>query len=208
MSILSAILIGLLCVLLYKCRKSRYNSSSTGIHSVASEIVELNDNQHVYNMIDDHQLEDLMHDQANDVSIASEGTHRSDQSDDHLIQYDDSEYLHPYHSLVPVINTEKQDYEQINLQNKDDVCVYNDTSRRTEKIRTPIRLVSDNRIIINSDCTSDDLRRTDVRKLVCNTNSDNKNSGPTCSYHTNQPYQNITNVTQNCNPISDNISLD
>ncbi|XP_063414487.1 uncharacterized protein LOC134696564 [Mytilus trossulus] len=139
-----------------------------------------------------------MHDQAIDVSIGSERTNRSDQSDDHFIQYDDSEYLHPYHSLVPVIYTEKQDYEQINVQNKEDV--YNDTSRRTGKSRTPIRLVSDNRILSNSDCTSDDLKRADVCKFVCHSNSDNKD--------TNQPDQTITNVTQKCNLISDNISLD
>ncbi|CAG2226207.1 NFASC [Mytilus edulis] len=120
-------------------------------------------------------------DSNNNDSLVTDGRYTANpgdvsnyQSADHLIQYDDSEYLHPYHSLVPVINTDKQDYEQINLQNKDDVCVSNDTSRRNEKIRSPIRLVSDNRILSNGDCTTDDLRRDDVRKLVCNTNSDNK----------------------------------
>ncbi|CAC5394855.1 unnamed protein product [Mytilus coruscus] len=208
-SVLSAILISLLCVLLHKYRKSHYKSSNTGIHNIASETVELNDNTHVYNIIDENQLNDLMHDQTDDVAIASEGTHSSDQSNE------ESEYLHPYHSLVPVIEAEKQDYEQINVQNKEDVYVYDDTSRGTEQIRTKVHLVSENRTLSNSDCTGDDLTCADVRLKVCNTHSENNASGS--SYHTNQPDQNnqfelvrvnIANLSQNCNPISDNISLD
>lgn len=209
MSVFSAILIILLCDLLYKYRKSLYKSSTTGILNIASEGVELVDNPLVYNMIDDNQLENLMHDQANDMAIASEGTQRLDRSDNDLTQYDESEYLHPYHSLVPSNDTSKQDYEQIRVQNNEDVCVYNDTGCRLEQIRTLVYHLSEN---TTSNCTSDDLTRIDLRKHF--TYSKKNASDPGC--HENQPDQNnqfelfrvVTNVTHNANPISDNIFLD
>ncbi|CAC5408499.1 unnamed protein product [Mytilus coruscus] len=210
MSIISSILLSLLCVLFYKYRKSHYNRSDSGIHNFASESVEMNDNPHVYNIIDENQLDDLMHDQADNVATASEGTHSSDQSDDDLIQYEKSEYLHPYHSLVPVIDAEKQDYEQIKVQNKENVYVYEDIVRIIEQIITQVHPVSEKRTFCNSDLTS-----PGVPKKICNTHFANKASGS--SYNTNQPEQNnqfesirvnISNVTKNCNRIPDNISLD
>ncbi|CAC5403696.1 unnamed protein product [Mytilus coruscus] len=169
----------------------------------------MNDTPHVYHIIDENRMEVFIPDVHQHIEISSVGTQDSDPIEDDRSQLEEPEYLHPYHSLISVIDAERHDYEQTAANVDDAIFMHETYFQRKKSIDTQINQLEWNKMFSQGDCTNEDLRNKAKDKTFSRTTfSDNEIGQSEPNVEPISVNNNITIVKPDLNLVCDNISLD